>query len=485
MISFNKIGHFLSSKDGNLRLRIFRGGIWLSLGAAITNLLGIIKLSVLGRFLTPGDFGLLGIALVSLRWVEAFTETGFNAAIIHKKGDVHEYLHTIWVVQLVRGFFISSVLLASGKWIAIIFFDRPDAGIIIQAVSIIIFLRSWVNPAVQILKKNLDLRAEFLWRATGAIAGFSVGVILAITLKNVWALVGSIVAAQVAVTITSYIVFPFKPKIQFSLNKAKELRRYGKSIFFSNIFVFFRENSDSLLIAKFCGIDPLGYYQMARQFSYDPASQAGLLVRGVMFPAYSSMHENSAIQQAFLKTIMWVIGVVIPLGYLCSVFPEDFVQFFMGTNWKSLAPTFAFLIWGAVFIIINGVTFSCLAGIGKPNLAAYANGLNFIGLLLFLAPPLRNLQEVGMAIIVTFTLTISTLLQIIMVLFTIKISFFSFIKTFKIVSLSLIPFVILSFTTNSLSSNSSLVLLLFSFLAYVLIILFFVKIELLPDNAAT
>lgn len=78
-----------------------------------TRALGFIRTIILARLLEPSDFGLMGIAMLAIATLEAFSQTGFQTALIQKKENVEEYLDTAWTVSVIRGallFFILFVL---------------------------------------------------------------------------------------------------------------------------------------------------------------------------------------------------------------------------------------------------------------------------------------------------------------------------------------------------------------------------------------
>src|SRR5687768_722315 len=198
-----RAGRWLLSADGLLRERILRAAFWLFLGNAFARVAGFIKLAVLARLLAPGDFGLMGVALVVLRWVDYFTQTGFRDALIQKPGDVRPYLDTAWTVQVLRGTAVSAVLFAAAP-LAAWFFENEQAAPVVRAVSVTIFLAGLINPAVVLFRKNLDFQRDVVWRLGGSVPGLVVGVIAALAWRNVWALVLSVVVAGAAQTALSY-----------------------------------------------------------------------------------------------------------------------------------------------------------------------------------------------------------------------------------------------------------------------------------------
>nr|WP_320193807.1 oligosaccharide flippase family protein [uncultured Desulfobacter sp.] len=436
---------FLFSGDGSFLKKIFQGGTWLSLGLAATNLIGLFKAAVMVRFLKPEDFGLMGIAFVTLRWLEVLSESGFSAALIHKKGDISPYLNTAWGIQICRGTLLAALLFLFGNIIAKIAFSNEQAGIIIQATGLIAFVKSLINPAVIQLKKRLDLKVEFCWRLSGAIAGFIAGVVAAVMLKNVWALVLSVVISQTVVVVVSYWVYPFKPQFKISFRKTKELFGYGRSIFLANLFAFFREWADSLIVVKTCGLTSLGFYQISRQFSYDPSIQFGLGIRGVMFPAFSMLKNKTDIISTYFKSLKYISALMFPFAIVFTLYTDSIISLLMGSNWLPAAPTLKWLVWASIVLMLSGINHSCLAGIGKPQYSAIANGVSMLGLALFFLPTFRALHETGMAICIAITLIISFTVQISMVLKYLQVSISDFIAFNGLPIVCIIPFIVLIF----------------------------------------
>jgi len=90
--------------------------MWSTLINVLDRILQMGKLVVLGQLLAPGDFGLMGIALLTMAALEQFSRLGFDEALIQRKeDDINEYLNTAWdeksVVELFLAFLRSLLLL--------------------------------------------------------------------------------------------------------------------------------------------------------------------------------------------------------------------------------------------------------------------------------------------------------------------------------------------------------------------------------------
>ena len=122
-----------------LSKRVVKGGLWIFALRALNRGFGFLRTIVLARLLAPQDFGLLGVALVAIGALEAFSHTGFYAALIQKKDNIDGYLDTAGTVSAIRGLLMFLVLFASAPLIAR-FFDSEQVILVIRVFAISILL---------------------------------------------------------------------------------------------------------------------------------------------------------------------------------------------------------------------------------------------------------------------------------------------------------------------------------------------------------
>jgi len=86
-----------------------------------TRLLAFVKIAILARILTPSQFGLFGIALLVLAFLETMTESGINIFLIQEKAKLERYNDTAWLVSIFRGLLISLIIFLSADAISSFF----------------------------------------------------------------------------------------------------------------------------------------------------------------------------------------------------------------------------------------------------------------------------------------------------------------------------------------------------------------------------
>ena len=74
--------------EKSIAQRAVRGSLWMFGGKIIHRGLGLLRIFILARLLSPDDFGLFGLALLTLNLVDNFSVTGITNALIQKRENV-------------------------------------------------------------------------------------------------------------------------------------------------------------------------------------------------------------------------------------------------------------------------------------------------------------------------------------------------------------------------------------------------------------
>ena len=357
----------LLSPGEALSQRVVRGGIWVFALQIASQALILLRTIVLARVLTPGDFGLMGIALLAISALETFSETGFRTALIQKKEDAEDYLDIAWTVSALRGLVLFAILYLAAPYIAL-FFDTPAATPIMRVIGVSMLLRGLTNIGVVYFQKELEFNKQFVYQLSGTIADLVVGITAALVLRSVWALVFGLLAGNVVRFIMSYLIHPYRPWLNFNLRQSKELFDFGVWMLGSSIVVFLARQGDRVFLGKILGVTALGFYQMATRFADLPGSQIGVLSR-VAFPAYSKLQDNTPkLGIAYLKVVRFVAFLTMPLAGGIFALGPQFTQIFLGEKWMPMVPALRIL---AIAMIIKPVVATGSAlynAVGRPRL---------------------------------------------------------------------------------------------------------------------
>jgi len=378
--------NFLESTDGSLYQKTMRGGFWIFFLRAITRLLNLIKLIVLARLLSPSDFGLFGIALLSLSILETFSQTGFNRALIQKKGDISSYLDSVWTAGIIRGIIIAIILFFTSPYIAI-FFDVPEVVPILRTIGLAVIIKSFVNIAIIYFQKELEFKKYFQYQFLGSLSSAIVTISMAIIFRSVWALVFGLLAGSIVGLLMSYKIDSYRPKIRIDLQKLKELWGFGKWVMGSSMLVFLITHGDDIFVGKLLGVTALGFYQFAYSISNAPATGITHVISKITFPAYSKLQDDiPRLRKAYLKVLSITVLFSFPVAGLIFILASDFTIIFLGEKWMPMVPAMQVLVcWGIIRSLIAAMS-SVFHSIGKPKIVTKLQFIQTILLLILIYP---------------------------------------------------------------------------------------------------
>ncbi|MBW1667534.1 MAG: lipopolysaccharide biosynthesis protein [Deltaproteobacteria bacterium] len=377
---------------------VVRGGLWVFGLRVLNRTLSLVRTVVLARLLLPKDFGLLGIALLSISTLETFSQTGFQTALIQKKEGVESYLDTAWTVSFIRGLFLFLILFSSAPIVAN-FFNSPDAILVIRVLALSFVLSGFRNVGIVFFQKELEFRKTFFYEFPSTVANLFVSIGLALILKSVWALVWGTLAAGFISLWMSYMLHPYRPKIRVEKQQVEGLFAFGRWVLASSILVFLNSQGDDIFVGKILGITALGYYQMAYLLSNLPATEITHIISRVSFPAYSKLQDDIAkMGRAYLRVVKITSFISIPLGGIVFILAPEFTKIFLGEKWIAIVPALQVLVIWGVLRSIGATTGPVLYAYGKPDLPAKLQLIQLIILATLIYPMSQRMGIEGTSI---------------------------------------------------------------------------------------
>jgi O-antigen/teichoic acid export membrane protein len=412
-----------------LSTRVVRGGVWVFSLRIAARGLRFLRTVILARLLAPHDFGLFGIAMLSIAALEAFTQTGFEAALVQKEKNVESYLDTAWTISAVRGIILFSILFFLAPWVAK-FFDSPQATMIIRVISISALLSGFKNVGLIFFQKELEFNKLFFYEFSSILVDLTVAITLAFTLRNVWALVWAGLAAGVVRLFMSYLIHPYRPRLSLAKKEFQELFGFGKWLFGSGVLVFLVTQGDDFFVGKVLGPAALGLYQMAYLISNLPATEISRTMAQVAFPAYSKLQDDlPKLRDAYLKALHLTAFLSIPLAAGIFVLAPDFTKIFMGEKWMPMVPVIKVLAFAGLIRSIAATTGPILYGIGKPRIDTIWQTIRLVVLVSIIYPLTQRWGILGTSIAVLCSISVSTFGFSLGVIGITKCGIYNFLKT--------------------------------------------------------
>lgn len=375
-----------------------KGVSWMgSLRAAIRSIT-FIRLAILARILTPSQFGVFGITTIILSFIEIITETGINVFLVQEKGEINKYLNTAWVISIIRGTIIALLIASLAKLVAI-FFNSPDSYSLVLLISIVPFLRGFINPSIVKFQKDLQFHREFFYRSSIFLIDTIFSISFVFLIRQPISLVYGLIASTVYEVIISFIVIKPTPSFNIQTENVKKIIARGKWITAYGIFDYLFTNLDNIVVGRFVGTTALGLYQMGYKFSTLPITEISDVISKVAFPIFVKISDDqSRLKKSFLKTTLVLFLITLPFGLILFFYAKEIISILLGNQWVSIVPVVKLLLIYGIIKSVSGTTSSLFLAKGKQEYITLVTLAGFLGLAIPIIPLVLHFGIIGAGI---------------------------------------------------------------------------------------
>ena len=305
---------------------------------------------VLARLLSPGDFGIITVALIPIGFAQLFVEIGVGAAIIRTKNLTEEHISTGFTVSLLNGVAMALIFLLINPLIAG-FFNIPHLLTALNMLVVIFPLQMAAKISYSLMQRDMNFKKLAGNDIISYLAGYAlVGVPLAYFGYGYKSL---ILATIVQTLVYSLLLFFSQPhKIVFKINKAiyKELIAYGSKSSFSNFFDYLAQNGDYFVVGKTMDVVSLGLYSRAYKLMDMANTMIGSVMTKVLFANFSKLEINDQKATPILKKSYEMVFIVfIPVAAISFLLAPEIVRVLLGKQWTDVTPIFQAIAVGMIF----------------------------------------------------------------------------------------------------------------------------------------
>jgi PST family polysaccharide transporter len=317
----------------SLKQQVVSGVKWSAVAQASQQVLHLATTVVLANLLIPDAFGLMGMALVFIGFLEIFKHLGTAVAVIQRKEISEELLSSVFWLNTVFGLLVMLLLIGGAPLLAEVY-QEPDVTPIIRALAVG-FLISGVSILQQaLLQRKMAFNTLAHINMGAALLGSIAGIGAALLGAGVWSLVAKSIVTDTTKTIWLWGASRWRPHFLFRWGEIWSISNYSLNLTGFTIFKYFANNVDYLLIGRYLGAEALGYYTLAYRLMLYPAWNISGVIARVTFPAYVQMQdEDVRLRDAHKKVSSTIAFVTFPLMLGMMVVAEPFVMALFGPDW--------------------------------------------------------------------------------------------------------------------------------------------------------
>lgn len=241
----------------------FVGVIWSSLHTLIPTLSAAGVFFVSAYYLSPADFGLLGLVGAVISIAMGFSPLAFGEALVQRKDISATHADSVfWLTTAFAVLFYGSLCLAAP--FAAQHFEEPALLGLIPLLALKIPFELLAAVPNAMIVRSMKFKAIAMRTALATTTGAALSLGLLFAGFGIWALAISQVTASFIIFSLAFWVSRWRPGFSFNYGQLKTLARYG--IFASGNRMLTMVKLDHIVLGALAGTSFLGLYIFSQRF---------------------------------------------------------------------------------------------------------------------------------------------------------------------------------------------------------------------------
>ena len=391
-------------QTSSVKEKTITGAIWKFLERISAQLISFVVSIILARLLSPDDYGLIALVFVFTTICDKLLICGFSTSLIQKKDSDSVDFSSVLYFSLGAAIILYVLLYFTAPFIATFYskFDRNLLISVIRVFGLSLFLVAFSSVQHAYVSKHMLFKRNFYGALIGIIISGGVGIYLAYEGYGVWSLVVQNLLQTFVVAIILYIIVPWRPVFNFSVERLKILFSYGWKIFVSSIIKVIYNDLRNLVIGKVYTPAELAFYNRGQSLPQLVDTNITGTIDSVLFPAYSKLQDDkSALVNAMRRAVKTSCYVLMPTLALMAAIASPLVSMLLTDKWLPCVPFMQILCLSFMFSPVETENLQSIKAIGRSDVVLKLEILKrSIGVLLLIAAVPIGIQAIAWSMLV-------------------------------------------------------------------------------------
>ena len=316
-------------------------------------------------FLSPREFGIIGMLQILISIAYTTIIAGFGQALIQTKSLKQADINTIFTTNLVLALIIYSILYFLAPSIAT-FYDEPILKDVLRVLGVQLIMSSFFIVQYNIALRESQQRRLCLITIISNTLGYAFGVILAKNGAGVWSLVAATLAMYLFQTVGLWMTSKAYPTLGVNKESFKKLVPYSGFIYLASLIDEAYINGLSLIFGKRFNASIVGYYTQADKLQAGLSGSIKSIGYLVLFPDFSRYQSLPDVLKKRYRKNLRLLTVLSVLGF--SIFfltAEPLVLLLFTDKWLPSVPMLRILTPVGLFLVLSFIPTLLIRSVGK------------------------------------------------------------------------------------------------------------------------
>jgi O-antigen/teichoic acid export membrane protein len=254
------------------------------------------------------------------------------------------------------------------------FFHEPRCEETIRVVAAWLVARGLASPGMALLAKELSFKRVFAVSLFETVVNIVTAIAFGLIFKNAIGIALAFVATELAKSMVSYWLHPYRPKLSFSWALWREYASFGRWVLLANVSIFLAHALDGAIVGRVLGPSALGFYAIGVRAADLIRVNFAETIAQIYYSVFSKLQDRAdSLRQLFKRLCSGVSLFAVVCGIVTIVGVYLTIQLIIGEKWRpAFVPTIG-LVAAAVLRPIPALATKLFYAIGRPRLGVWIN----------------------------------------------------------------------------------------------------------------
>ena len=321
-----------------LKEKTAQGLLWGGLNSGIQQLVGLAFGIVLGRLLSPSDYGMMAMISIFSLVATALQDSGFRTALTNIERPKHEDYNSVFWFNIIMASSLYVILFLAAPLIGE-YYHTPRVVPLCRYAFLSIVIASFGTAQSAYLFKHLRAKQQAEAGALAVILSSMTGVGMAFAGMAYWSLATQGLVYVGINTLLQWHFSPWRPSIHgITFAPVRRMFRFSCKILATTIMTHVNNNVLNILLGHYFTPRDTGNYNQAYQWNTKCYSLVQSMVAQVAQPVLVSLNgEEGRQKDVFRKMMRFTAFITFPLLFGFGLVAKEFIVTAIGEKWLASA----------------------------------------------------------------------------------------------------------------------------------------------------
>ncbi len=312
--------------------------MWGGLNSGIQQLVGLAFGIVLGRLLSPSDYGMMAMISIFSLVATALQDSGFRTALTNIEHPKHEDYNSVFWFNIIMASSLYVILFLAAPLIGE-YYHTPRVVPLCRYAFLSIVIASFGTAQSAYLFKHLRAKQQAEAGALAVILSSLTGVGMAFAGMAYWSLATQGLVYVGINTLLQWHFSPWRPSIHgITFAPVRRMFRFSCKILATTIMTHVNNNVLNILLGHYFTPRDTGNYNQAYQWNTKCYSLVQSMVAQVAQPVLVSLNgEEGRQKDVFRKMMRFTAFITFPLLFGFGLVAKEFIVTAIGEKWLASA----------------------------------------------------------------------------------------------------------------------------------------------------